>query len=114
MNQFVTIDFPNSISVYIKREDLIHPFVSGNKFRKLKYNLLQAKEENQTTLLTFGGAYSNHIAAVAYAGKEKGFKTIGIIRGDELREKILSNLLQDDVATNVALAFLKTEIQQIF
>lgn len=91
MNQFVTIDFPNSISVYIKREDLIHPFVSGNKFRKLKYNLLQAKEENQTTLLTFGGAYSNHIAAVAYAGKEKGFKTIGIIRGDELREKILEN-----------------------
>lgn len=91
MNQFVTIDFPNSISVYIKREDLIHPFVSGNKFRKLKYNLLQAKEENQTTLLTFGGAYSNHIAAVAYAGKDKGFKTIGIIRGDELREKILEN-----------------------
>ena len=91
MNQFVTIDFPNSISVYIKREDLIHPFVSGNKFRKLKYNLLQAKIENQETLLTFGGAYSNHIAAVAYAGKEKGFKTIGIIRGDELRDKISEN-----------------------
>lgn len=91
MNQFVTIDFQNSISVYIKREDLSHPFVSGNKFRKLKYNLLQAKAENQATLLTFGGAYSNHIAAVAYAGKEKGFKTIGIIRGDELREKILEN-----------------------
>lgn len=91
MNQFVTIDFPNSISVSIKREDLIHPFVSGNKFRKLKYNLLQAKVENQETLLTFGGAYSNHIAAVAYAGKEKGFKTIGIIRGDELRDKISEN-----------------------
>lgn len=91
MNQFVTIDFPNSISVSIKREDLIHPFVSGNKFRKLKYNLLQAKAENQETLLTFGGAYSNHIAAVAYAGKEKGFKTIGIIRGDELRDKISEN-----------------------
>lgn len=75
----------------MKREDLIHPFVSGNKFRKLKYNLLQAKTENQSTLLTFGGAYSNHIAAVAYAGKEKGFQTIGIIRGDELGEKIESN-----------------------
>ncbi|MNR99758.1 1-aminocyclopropane-1-carboxylate deaminase [compost metagenome] len=91
MNQFVTIDFPNSISVSIKREDLIHPFVSGNKFRKLKYNLLQAKAENLETLLTFGGAYSNHIAAVAYAGKEQGFKTIGIIRGDELRDKIPEN-----------------------
>lgn len=83
--------FPNSISVQIKREDLIHPFVSGNKFRKLKYNLLQAKEENQETLLTFGGAFSNHIAAVAFAGKEKGFKTIGIIRGDELEGKVSEN-----------------------
>lgn len=75
----------------MKREDLIHPFVSGNKFRKLKYNLLQAKTENQFTLLTFGGAYSNHIAAVAYAGRENGFQTIGIIRGDELADKIASN-----------------------
>ena len=91
MNQKVLTLFPNSISVQIKREDLINPFVSGNKFRKLKYNLLQAKEENQETLLTFGGAFSNHIAAVAFAGKEKGFKTIGIIRGDELGRKIAEN-----------------------
>lgn len=69
----------------IKREDLIHPFVSGNKFRKLKYNLLQAKTKNKDTLLTFGGAFSNHIAAVAAAGNEQGFKTIGIIRGEELK-----------------------------
>lgn len=81
----------NGITVAIRREDLIHPFVSGNKFRKLKYNLLQAKEENQTTLLTFGGAFSNHIAAVAFAGKEQNFKTIGIIRGDELQDKIQEN-----------------------
>ena len=90
-NQSINIQFPNDISLTIKREDLIHPFVSGNKFRKLKYNLLQAKAENKTTLLTFGGAFSNHIAAVAYAGKEKGFKTIGIIRGDELLDKITEN-----------------------
>ncbi len=70
---------------------MIHPFVSGNKYRKLKYNLHQAKIENQKILLTFGGAYSNHIAAVAYAGKENGFKTIGVIRGDELADKIASN-----------------------
>jgi 1-aminocyclopropane-1-carboxylate deaminase len=80
-----------TISVSIRREDLIHPIVSGNKFRKLKYNLFQAKAENQQTLLTFGGAYSNHIAALAFAGKENGFKTIGIIRGDELESKIAEN-----------------------
>jgi len=91
LNQKLIIEFPNSITVSIKREDLIHPFISGNKFRKLKYNLLQAKGEQNETLLTFGGAYSNHIAAVAFAGKEKGFKTIGIIRGDELRDKISEN-----------------------
>lgn len=81
----------NKVSISIKREDLIHPFISGNKFRKLKYNLLQAKEENQKSLLTFGGAFSNHIAALAFAGKEQGLKTIGIIRGDELNSKIAKN-----------------------
>ncbi|WPR72822.1 pyridoxal-phosphate dependent enzyme [Flavobacterium sp. NG2] len=91
MNQKIPIQFPNNISVYIKREDLIHPFVSGNKFRKLKYNLLQAKKESATTLLTFGGAYSNHIAAVAFAGKEQHFKTIGVIRGEELVTKVQEN-----------------------
>lgn len=91
LNQHLTASFLNSVSVAIKREDLIHPFVSGNKFRKLKYNLLEAKKEKHETLLTFGGAFSNHIAAVAYAGKENGFKTIGIIRGEELEDKITEN-----------------------
>ncbi|QSB26441.1 1-aminocyclopropane-1-carboxylate deaminase/D-cysteine desulfhydrase [Flavobacterium sp. CLA17] len=91
MNQEIHIDFQNNISLTIKREDLIHPFISGNKFRKLKYNLVQAKAENQETVLTFGGAFSNHIAAVAFAGKEYGFKTIGVIRGEELFGKIEEN-----------------------
>lgn len=76
-----------SISNYnlvIKREDELHPHISGNKYRKLKYNLINAKKLGYKTLLTFGGAYSNHIAAVAAAGKEYGFKTIGVIRGEEL------------------------------
>lgn len=90
-NQFAFKDENRNIEVFIKREDLIHPFVSGNKFRKLKYNLLQAKKENHKTLLTFGGAFSNHIAAVATAGKIEGFKTIGIIRGDELADRIEDN-----------------------
>lgn len=79
------------IEVSIRREDLIHPFVSGNKYRKLKYNLLQAKKENKITLVTFGGAYSNHIAAVAYAGKQQGFETVGIIRGEELAAQTGTN-----------------------
>lgn len=91
INQKVDLLFSSNCSVYIKREDLIHPIVSGNKFRKLKYNIVQAKVENKTQLLTFGGAYSNHIAAVAYAAKENGFRSIGIVRGDELKGKINNN-----------------------
>ena len=74
------------IRLFVKREDAIHPFVSGNKFRKLKYNIQEAQKLQQDTLLTFGGAYSNHIVAVAVAGKIAGLKTIGIIRGEELAE----------------------------
>ena len=83
-----------NIQLFIKREDKTHPFVSGNKFRKLKYNIAEAQKQQKTTLLTFGGAYSNHIVATAVAGKEIGFKTIGVIRGDELGvnlEKTLEN-----------------------
>jgi 1-aminocyclopropane-1-carboxylate deaminase len=80
-----------NISLYIKREDLLHPYISGNKFRKLKYNLVQAKKEKKETLLTFGGAFSNNILAVAAAGKLQGFKTIGVIRGEELKDKIAEN-----------------------
>lgn len=71
------------IKLFIKRLDLTHPNVSGNKWFKLKYNIEQAQIEGHDTLLTFGGAYSNHIAATAFAGKKIGFKTIGIIRGEE-------------------------------
>jgi 1-aminocyclopropane-1-carboxylate deaminase len=65
--------------------------VSGNKYRKLKYNLAEAKKQNHKQILTFGGAFSNHIAAVAFAGKDNGFKTIGVIRGEELANKIQEN-----------------------
>lgn len=91
LNQEIIAFKHKGISLSIKREDLLHPEISGNKYRKLKFNLLKARKENQTTLLTFGGAFSNHIAAVAYAGKKFGFKTIGIIRGDELESKATQN-----------------------
>jgi 1-aminocyclopropane-1-carboxylate deaminase len=91
VNQRLPFIFPQGITLYLKREDLLHPTISGNKFRKLKYNLIEARQQGLNTLLTFGGAYSNHIAAVAAAGHEWGFKTIGVIRGEEIIDKIQGN-----------------------
>lgn len=87
------IDYQNDygIELYIKREDVLHDEISGNKFRKLKYNLDEAKRQGKSRLMTFGGAYSNHIAAVAAAGRDYGFETIGVIRGDELALKYQEN-----------------------
>jgi 1-aminocyclopropane-1-carboxylate deaminase/D-cysteine desulfhydrase-like pyridoxal-dependent ACC family enzyme len=69
--------------LYLKRDDLIHPDIPGNKWRKLKYNLLVAREQGYSRLLTFGGAYSNHIRATAAAGHYLDLPTIGVIRGEE-------------------------------
>lgn len=84
MNQPISIKLSNDIRLYIKRDDLLDPLISGNKFRKLKYNIQEAKTQKHKKLLTFGGAFSNHILATAAAGKRYGFQTIGIIRGEEL------------------------------
>lgn len=72
-----------TVRVLLKRDDLIGPTLSGNKWRKLKYQLIDARERGVVTLLTFGGAYSNHIRAVAAAGRSFGFATVGVIRGEE-------------------------------
>ena len=72
------------IHLYVKRDDLVHPEIMGNKWRKLKYNLEEMKGNKQNSLVTMGGAYSNHIAATAAAAREHKIKAIGIIRGDEL------------------------------
>ncbi len=69
----------------VKRDDLIDDLVSGNKWRKLKYNLLAAQAQKKSTILTFGGAYSNHLIATAKACSIFGMKSIGIVRGDELQ-----------------------------
>ncbi len=90
------------VHLHIKREDLIHEKVSGNKFRKLKYNLEEAKKLGYTRILTFGGAYSNHIAATAAAGKMVGLATVGVIRGEELK-----NNLQKTLSENETLRFAK-------
>ncbi|WP_417195976.1 1-aminocyclopropane-1-carboxylate deaminase/D-cysteine desulfhydrase [Bizionia sp.] len=77
--------------LFVKPDYLVDPFISGNKYRKLKYNIIEAKKQDVQTLLTFGGAYSNHIAAVAAAGNRFNFQTIGVIRGEELSKEIQKN-----------------------
>lgn len=71
------------VRLLLKRDDLLHPLIGGNKWRKLRYNLPEARRQGKHLLVTFGGAYSNHIAAVAEAGKQLGFATAGFIRGEE-------------------------------
>lgn len=95
------------LQLFIKRDDLIHPVISGNKWRKLKYNLQQAKKEQQSCLLTFGGAWSNHIHATAAAGYYYGFNTIGIIRGET--PPALSATLQDAQNWGMQLHFVNRE-----
>ncbi len=73
-----------AVKVFLKRDDLIHSEVSGNKWRKLKYNLAGLTGKKPGTVVTFGGAYSNHLAALASLGHIEGIRTIGIVRGDEL------------------------------
>ncbi len=74
------------VALFLKRDDLIHPLLSGNKWRKLQFNLEKARALDADTLLTFGGAYSNHLYAVAAAGILTGLNTVGLVRGHELRE----------------------------
>ena len=97
------------IQLFIKREDEIHPFVWGNKFRKLKYNLQEATLQQKKTLLTFGGAFSNHILATAVAGKLQGFSTIGIIRGEELGIDLDKTLAGNATLRNAAAHGMKFE-----
>lgn len=84
--QKLKIDFlaEKGIELFVKREDLLHPEISGNKWRKLKYNIQAAKSEGKSQIITFGGAYSNHIAATAAAGKLHGLETLGVLRGEEV------------------------------
>ncbi|MDC4817747.1 1-aminocyclopropane-1-carboxylate deaminase/D-cysteine desulfhydrase [Acinetobacter baumannii] len=102
--QHIELSFP--VHLDIKRLDLVHPQISGNKFFKLKYNLLAAKEQGLSSILTFGGAYSNHIAAIAYAAHLFGLKSIGIIRGEELASKPLNPTLAKVQSLGMQLHFV--------
>lgn len=89
----VKIPINADVELFIKREDLVHPSISGNKFWKLYYNIIQYLElkKKSPLIITFGGAFSNHIAAVSALGKELNIQTIGIIRGEELQESTSQN-----------------------
>lgn len=93
------------IEVWLKEDHLTHPQLSGNKFRKLKFNLLEARRLEKQKLLSFGGAYSNHIHALAAAGKLFGFETMGIIRGEELNPQS-SPTLQFAASSGMKLEFV--------
>lgn len=107
------VDLPvlkkHNVSLHIKREDLLFPQLSGNKYRKLKYNLKSASDLGFKTLLTFGGAFSNHLHATAAAGKQHGFRTIGCVRGDELSDKPLNPSLSKAREWGMKLVFLSRQ-----
>ncbi|MCO8087666.1 1-aminocyclopropane-1-carboxylate deaminase/D-cysteine desulfhydrase [Acinetobacter indicus] len=92
--------------ISIKRLDLIHPQISGNKFFKLKYNLLAARQQGFEKVLTFGGAYSNHIAATAFASHKFGFQSLGMIRGEELAQRPLNPTLATAQQFGMQLEFI--------
>ncbi|WP_445117022.1 1-aminocyclopropane-1-carboxylate deaminase/D-cysteine desulfhydrase [Acinetobacter sp. WZC-1] len=93
----------------IRRLDLIHPQISGNKFFKLKYNILHAQQSGFQGLITFGGAHSNHIAATAYAAHAAGLQSTGVIRGEELATKALNPTLATARQFGMQLHFVSRE-----
>ena len=103
---YQTLQLPQPVQLTIKRLDLIHPQISGNKLFKLKYNLLAAQQQGFSQVLTFGGAFSNHIAATAFAAQYFGFQSIGMIRGEELASQPFNPTLQTAQDLGMQLHFL--------
>lgn len=95
------------IDLFIKRDDLLHPEISGNKWRKLKYNLFELEKSDKSGFITFGGAYSNHLHAVAAAGKEFDFATVGMVRGE--KPAVISPTLQNCLELGMKLVFVSRE-----
>ncbi len=105
----IPIQNKKAIKFFIKRDDLIHPTISGNKWRKLKYQLTHAKEQGFKGILTFGGAYSNHIIATALAAKKEGLNSIGIIRGEAHSINIKNATLSKATEYGMDLQFISRE-----
>ncbi|WP_042404310.1 1-aminocyclopropane-1-carboxylate deaminase/D-cysteine desulfhydrase [Streptacidiphilus carbonis] len=94
------------VRLLLKRDDLLHPTVPGNKWRKLLPNVAEARARGLDTVLTFGGAYSNHLRATAAAGRESGLRTVGVVRGDELADRPLNPSLAQAAAWGMRLDFM--------
>lgn len=99
----------HNLSVYVKRDDLIHPFISGNKWRKCHFLLKHLVDNGYDKAITFGGAYSNHIHAFSYACNQLGIKSIGIIRGEELASKPLNSTLSFAKENGMDLIFVSRD-----
>lgn len=97
------------VEVYLQREDLIHPIISGNKWRKLRFNVEKAQQLGKSSILTFGGVHSNHLHATAEACKLGKIKAIGIVRG----ENISSQTLLDCEKAGMELHFVSREVYQL-
>lgn len=96
-----------NVSLDVLRLDALHHIVSGNKWFKLQYYMQDATAKNYHTIGSFGGAYSNHIVATAFACKQRGFNCMGIIRGEE--PKALSHTLQNAKSLGMQLRFVSRE-----
>jgi 1-aminocyclopropane-1-carboxylate deaminase len=96
------------LEVFVKRDDLIDPLVSGNKWRKLKYNIEQAKHKSGEGIITFGGAHSNHLVATAKACNKAGLKSVGFVRGEELTADS-NETLKDCASFGMELVFISRE-----
>jgi 1-aminocyclopropane-1-carboxylate deaminase len=95
----------HGVRLLLKRDDLVHPELPGNKYRKLRLNLAAAAAAGHGTLLTFGGAYSNHLRATAAAGRLLGLRTVGVVRGEELAGRPLNPSLARAAADGMRLHF---------
>lgn len=102
LDQWVALD--------LLREDELHPLISGNKYRKLKYNVQAALEQSRPGILTFGGAFSNHILATAAACREAGLQSVGVIRGEELAHKQLNPTLAQAEELGMRLCFVSRSL----
>ncbi len=107
--QKIPLDFSSNIQLDMLRADFNHPYISGNKYWKLKFPLQEAKAQNASCILTFGGAYSNHIYALACASKELGIPSIGIIRGEELKNRPFNSTLTQAQKWGMQLYFITRE-----
>ncbi|MGJ8680626.1 1-aminocyclopropane-1-carboxylate deaminase/D-cysteine desulfhydrase [Paraglaciecola sp.] len=96
--------FPQDIKLSIKRDDTIHPIISGNKWRKIKYQLLEALERNTTHIISFGGGFSNHLHALGYCCQQLNMKFTAVVRGDYSRNP--SPMLQDLTSWNTNICYV--------